>query len=467
MRGSSDRLSSLDATFLELEQADDGALMHTGGALIFDSPPERGGAPLFEQLLARLDQRFALLPRFRCRLSEPRVHGLQRPAWVSDPGFDLRGHVRHAALPAPGGDAELYEWLGDFWSHRLDRVRPLWEMALVGGLERGRWTLATKTHHAMVDGVGSIDIGQLLLDPEPHPAPRSASPVHDGRTADGSPRVPGWLSPPIAVARAAVGAARHPRRLVGAAEGAVAMSEVVWQDEILPARHSSLNVPIGTTRRFASISLELAGVKQIKQALGGTVNDVVLAVATGALRRLLEWRGETLDRPLRAMVPVNLRGEDHTSLGNQVSSLFVDLPIGEPDRRRRYDQTRAAATALKSGTATLGASTIVRVAGMAPPLMHQSIAQVLYGTRLFNVTITNIPGPQVPLYALGARLRRILPLVPLAADHTIGTRFSRMTANSHSASTQTARLRLTLTCSKMLCTKNSWACCPSQRPRAR
>jgi diacylglycerol O-acyltransferase / wax synthase len=415
-------LTPLDATFLELEQADDGALMHTGAALIFDPQTQPAGTPSLEQLLALLDQRFGLLPRFRCRLSESRVHGLRRPAWVRDDDFDLQAHVRHATLPAPGGEAELHEWLGDFWSHRLDRTRPLWEMTLVDGLERGRWMLATKTHHAMVDGVGSMDIGHILLDTEPHPAARPASERHDSGAADGGAgaQLPNWLSQAVAGSQMAVGTLRHPRRLVRAGEAAVALGEVVWQDEIRAARHSSLNVPIGTTRRYRSVTLDLADAKRIKQALGGTVNDVILAVATGALRRLLEHRGEALDRPLRAMVPVNLRGEDDSGLGNKVSSLFVELPVGELDRRRRYDQTRAAATALKSGPATLGTSTVLLVAGLAPPLLHESIAQILYGARLFNITITNVPGPQIPLHALGSQLRRILPLVPLAADHAIG-----------------------------------------------
>jgi len=364
-----ERLSPLDCTFLELEQADDGAMMHTGAALIFDPEPGSGGPPSLERLLGLLDQRLGLLPRFGCRLSEPRVHGLSRPMWVTDPAFDLRAHVRRAALPAPGGDAEVHAWLGDFWSHRLDRARPLWEAVLVGGLEGGRWMLTTKTHHAMVDGVGSVDIGHILLDAEPHPAPRPAvAPEDRGAAGAGRLGLPGWLSPVIGAAHAAAGAARHPGRLARAGEAALAMGEVIWQDEIVPARHSSLNVPIGTTRRFASVPVELTGAKKIKRALGGTVNDVALAVAAGALRSLLERRGERLDRPLRAMVPVSLRGEDHASLGNQVSSLFVELPVGEPDLRRRYDQTRAAATALKSGTATLGTSTVLLVAGLAAPL---------------------------------------------------------------------------------------------------
>lgn len=206
MQAVEERLNSLDATFLELEQADDGALMYTGSALIFD-PQLEGGVPSHEQLLALLDQRFGLLPRFHCRLSEPHVHGVQRPAWVSDPGFDLRAHVHCAALPAPGGEAEVHEWLSDFWSHRLDRARPLWEF--VEGLEGGRWMLATKTHHAIVDGVGSIDIGQILLDREPHLGPRPDSGRHDGG-AGRSSRLPGWLAPAITTAQAAANTARHP-----------------------------------------------------------------------------------------------------------------------------------------------------------------------------------------------------------------------------------------------------------------
>jgi diacylglycerol O-acyltransferase len=418
-----ERVTPLDSTFLELEQADEGAMMHIGGALIFDPLDEPDQTPSLEQLIALLDERFTTLSRFRCRLSEPRVHGLRRPAWVEDPSFDLRAHVRHATLPSPGGDAELHEWLADFWSHRLDRARALWEMTLVDGLEHGRWMLATKTHHAMIDGVGSVDISHILLDAEPHPAPRS--PVEpappDGASGEGL-HLPDWLPPAMVarIARTAIDTARHPRQLAHAGAAAVAMGEMVWQDEISAARPSTLNVPIGTARRFTSVSFELAEIKQVKAALGGTVNDVVLAVTAGAFRRLLHSRGDDLERPLRAMVPVNLRGEDHESSGNQVTSLFVELPIGEPDTRRRYEQTRTAATELKSGTGALGGSTLMLVTGVAPPVLHESIARMLFAPRLFNLTVTNVPGPQMTLYALGARMRRIVPLVPLFAGHAVG-----------------------------------------------
>jgi diacylglycerol O-acyltransferase / wax synthase len=420
-----ERLTSLDATFLELEQADEGAMMHIGGALIFDAPIEGGGPPSLDALCTLLDERFGALPRFQCRLSELRVHGLRRPSWTEDPNFDVRAHVRHATLPAPGGEDEIHEWLGDFWSHRLDRSRPLWEVTLVDGLAGGRWMLATKTHHAMVDGVGSIDIGHILLDPEPEPHGRLIPEVPSANGNGAGRHLPDSLALDAArgalgAARAAIGAARHPSRLIHAGEAAVAMSEVLWQDEVLAARATTLNRPIGTTRRFASVAFDLAEVKVVKRALGGTVNDVVLALAAGALRRLLVSRGEELEHPLRAMVPVNMREIDDAALGNRVTSLFAELPVGEPDRRLRYAQTRAAATVLKSGTAALGGSTIVQVTSVAPPVLHETIARMLFAPRLFNLTITNVPGPQLPLYALGSRMRRIVPLVPLFADHTVG-----------------------------------------------
>ena len=330
--------------------------------------------------------------------------------------------------PRPGGDAELHEWLGDFWTHRLDRTRPLWEMTILDGLADGSWMLATKTHHAMVDGVGSMDIGHLLLDAEPHPAAAPGGPETPEASADENGAlhlpVPDWIPAAVGAARGAargvVSAALHPRRIIKAGEAAVAMGEFLWEDEIQSARCSSINVPIGATRRFQSVPLELERIKEIKAGLGGTVNDVVLALASGALRRLLETRGEDLERPLRAMVPVNLRLDEDGNLGNHVTSLFVELPIGEADRRMRYSHTRSNATALKSGTAALGGETIVTTVGLLPPLLHESISRSLFAPRLFNLTITNVPGPQIPLYSLGCRMRRIIPLVPLFAEHAVG-----------------------------------------------
>ena len=258
-----ERLTSLDTTFLELEQSDESSSMHIGGALVFDAP-DGGATPSVDDVCALLEGRFGMLPSFRWRLSDPRPHGLRRPLWVEDPTFDVRAHVRHATLPAPGGDAELHDWLADFWTHRLDRTRPLWEMVLLDGLADGSWILATKTHHALVDGVGSMDIGHILLDAEPHPASPPAPPevpgAVDGNGALHLP-VPDWVPAAVGAARGAargvVGAALHPRRIIKAGEAAVAMGEFLWEDEIQSARGSSINVPIGATRRFQSVRIAL------------------------------------------------------------------------------------------------------------------------------------------------------------------------------------------------------------------
>lgn len=416
----SEHLTPLDATFLELEEADESAHMHIGALLVFDGPP--GGAPSPEQVRRQLDERLHTLPRYRQRLSEPHTGGLSWPAWIPHEGFDVAAHVRHAALPAPGGPAELREWAGDYWSHRLDRSLPLWEVVLIDGLEHGRWALCTKTHHCMVDGVGSIDASYLMLDPSPEgsPPPPAAAAAADLERQASS----GWLGaiPHVAARAARAGAelAVHPERLREMLGRSRAVLELLLRDELVPAPRTSLGVPIGTRRRFATVSTGLDDVKQVKRALGGTVNDVVLATVTGGLRRLLEGRGESLPRQgLRAMVPVNVR-EPGERLGNHISSLFVHLPVAEADSAQRYRATLREAESLKSGSQATGSRALVELTGLAPPVLHSVLARSLFASRLFNVTVTNVSGPQDPLYAFGARLREVLPLVPLAAEHAVG-----------------------------------------------
>jgi WS/DGAT/MGAT family acyltransferase len=425
-----DRLTPLDATFLELEQEDESAHMHIGGALVFDARPD-GSIPSLEEIRSYLEERLGELPRYRCRLSEPRSHGLRWPEWVEDERFDLAAHVRQATLPQPGSDEELCDWLGDYWSHRLDRYRPLWEVVLLDGLDNGRWALVTKTHHAMVDGVGSVDVGYLLLDTEPQPAVRSTqggtSPPprtddHRSRRAEvaGALR---WLpEQALHAARRGADVALHPRKAAELLERSRATVEVLVRDELIGAPQTSLNTVIGGTRSFAVGRAPLADLKTIKNTLGGTVNDVALAAVTAGLRRLLEARGEQPpEMGMRAMVPMNVReASEKLALGNRVSSLFVHLPVGAETTEQRYRLVTEEAEALKAGTQALGTSTIISLAGVAPPAIHATIARSLYATRLFNVTVTNVPGPQMTLYALGARLREILPLVPLAAEHAVG-----------------------------------------------
>jgi diacylglycerol O-acyltransferase / wax synthase len=420
-----DKLTALDATFLELEQVDESAHMHIGGVMVFESPPS-GGVPTLEEVRAHLDARLHRLPRYRQRLSQPRTGGLSWPTWEADPAFDMASHVRHATLPAPGDDEELLEWASDFFSHRLDRAHPLWRVVLVDGLADGRWALASKTHHCLVDGVGSVDASYLLLDAEASAPDPPAGPVDPGYTLD----VPGPHAPvPAAlrevartggrIAEAGVHAALHPREALRRSR---AVADLLVHEELAGAPPCSLNVPIGGRRSLAIVRERLYDLKAIKRTLGGTVNDVVLTATTGGLRALLLHRGEELPvKGLRAMVPVNIRGGDeHGDLGNRITSLFVDLPVAEEDVLTRYERVVEATAELKSGSQASGAKALIDLTGLAPPVVHATLARSLYSSRLFNVTVTNVPGPQIPLYAFGAEMREVYPLVPLAALHAVG-----------------------------------------------
>jgi diacylglycerol O-acyltransferase / wax synthase len=415
-----EHVSPLDATFLELEEADESAHMHIGGVLTFEPPPGQG-PPDIGALRRHLGERLGALPRYRQRLSEPHTGGLSWPAWEHASNFNIDAHVHRAALPAPGGDRELMDWAGEYWSHRLDRRRPLWDVTLLEGLEGGRWALVNKTHHCMVDGVGSIDVGHLLLDTTPTPSgPPPKAPPQPEPHEPGSllARLPGALA---AAARAGAGMALHPDRLREMLTRSRALAELILRDEVISAPQTSLNVPIGTDREFEVVRVPLTDLKRIKSALGGTVNDVVLAVASGGLRRLMLSRGEEPAHGMRAMVPVNVRtAGEHMALGNRITSLFVNLPVDDDATSSRYAQVVDHAERLKSGTAALGGSTLIELTGHAPPIVHTLLAQSLFASRLFNVTITNVPGPQTTLYALGSRLVEIAGLVPLAADHCVG-----------------------------------------------
>jgi diacylglycerol O-acyltransferase len=421
-----DQLTALDATFLELEQADDSALMHIGGALVFAALPG-GGAPGIGEVREHLDHRLDLLPRYRQKLGAPRTGGLSWPSWERDPQFEIEAHVRHATLSAPGDECEFLDWISDFYSHRLDRSRPLWEMVLLDGLADGRWALVCKTHHCMVDGAGSVDAVDLLLDGEPALESSVTDPPRGPDSEEASSR---WLPHPpaavglvagagLAAAHAGTHALMHPREAV---ERSRAVIDLLVRDELIAAPHSSLNVPIGATRRIATVHVGLGELKKVRSALGGKVNDVVLCAATGGLRELLLARGENPPRQgLRAMVPVNIRREgDHGELGNEVSSLFVDLPVAEPDPLRRYQLVSACTEQRKAGGQALAASTLTGLTELAPPVLHASLARQLFAKRLFNVTITNVPASPHRRYAFGAPMLDVVPIVPLAAEHALG-----------------------------------------------
>ncbi|HTW41929.1 MAG TPA: wax ester/triacylglycerol synthase family O-acyltransferase [Solirubrobacteraceae bacterium] len=419
----SDQLTALDATFLELEQMDEGATMHIGGVMVFE-PPMGGGAPSIDAVRKDIASRLTLLPRYSQRLSSERTGGLAWPSWQQDPQFDLHNHVLRAALPAPGGEAELCEWAADYFSHRLDRTRPLWEMVLVEGLEHGRWALATKTHHALVDGVGSVDVVRLLLEDGSslsHTATgagAAAADTHGSIHPQPLQPVADLARTGVRAASASVHAALHPRDTLARSRSLAAL---FVRDELMAAPNSSLNRPIGATRRFAVVRASLPEVKAIGRALGGSVNDVVLAACTTGLSRLLVARRESPPRAgLRAMVPMNIRAtSEQLALGNRISSLFVDLPVAELDSFARVRKIVEHTRRLKASGAALGAATMLDLAALAPPVLHAAVAHALYATRLFNVTITNVPGPRVALSAFGAPLREVQPLVPLAARHAV------------------------------------------------
>ena len=421
-----DQLTALDATFLELEQDDDSALMHIGGALVF-GPLDGGGTPTIDQVREHVAARLDRLPRYRQRLSTPRTGGFVWPSWERDPQFDLDGHIRHATLPAPGDERALLEWISDFYSHRLDRSRPLWEITLLDGLAGGGWALVWKTHHCMADGVGTVGVVHLLLDSDAG----QGLPAPDGAAASaGADEGQGWLPRPpglvrwtasagLMAARAGTNALLHP---LDTLERSRAIVDLLIRDELIAAPQSSLNEPIGATRRIATVHVERKPLEEIRSVLGGKLNDVVLYAATRGLRALLLARGEALPRQgLRAMVPVNIRQtKKDGELGNKVSSMFVELPVAEADPGRAYELVCAASERHKAGDQALASSVLVGLTELAPPAWHVSLARLLYATRLFNVTITNVPGPPGRLYSFGTPLTDIVPIVPLAADHAVG-----------------------------------------------
>lgn len=417
-------LSPLDAAFLELEEADESAHMHIGWAMVFDPLPG-GGTPTLAQVREQTGERLEALPRFRRRLSSPRVGRLSLPTWVPDPELDVANLTRRASLPSPGGEEELTEWLGDFFSHRLDRAHPLWETTLLEGLEGGRWALATKAHHCLVDGISGVAVAAVMLDAEPQPEPGSRALAELAAEAEAAEAGNGGGGA-VERLRHAVGdgvdVALHPRRVLDLLSRSRAIAETLIRDELIAAPHTSLNEPIGASRRFATVDVPLAELKRIGHSLGGTVNDVVLSACAAGLGRLFAERGEAAEVDhVRAMIPVNLRqASERLALGNRVTSLFVDLPVAEPDPLLRFHKVAAAVGDLKQGGGAAGTDAVIGLAGATPPLIQSVITRLAFTPRLFNVTITNVPGPPSTLYGLGAPLRRVIPQVPIFSGHAVG-----------------------------------------------
>jgi diacylglycerol O-acyltransferase / wax synthase len=413
-----DRLTAVDASFLTNETAS--SHMHVGAILIFEGPPPQY-VDLVEHVRGRLNQ----VPRFRQRIVFPPLEA-GRPLWVDDVNFNLTYHIRHTALPEPGGEEELKRLAGRIFSQQLDRSKPLWELWLVQGLERDRFAILTKTHHAMVDGISGVDIGTVLFDLEPVPTP---PPIRE----DWAPRPQPSTS--TLVSLAAKDAARAPLRLAGRAAEAVrspeatarrAVEAIEGLGEVVgafadPAPDVPLNQPIGPHRRFVWARSELETFKRIKNALGGTVNDVVLAVVTGALRDWMHGRGiRTEGLELRALVPVSIRSEDERgNLGNRIALMRGPLPVYVEDPVRRLRVVTEAMDGLKRSKQALGAEVISRFNDFAPPTLLAQASRINFSTRLFNMIVTNVPGPQVALYVLGREMEEIFPIAFLPQNHAL------------------------------------------------
>jgi len=405
-----ERLSATDASFLAGEK--ESSHMHVGAVMIFEGPP-----PDHEETLDHIESRLHLVPRYRQKLAVPRFE-MGRPLWVDDPSFNLDYHVRHTALASPGGLEQLRLLTARIFSQRLDRSKPLWECWFVQGLEDDRFAIISKAHHALVDGISGVDLATVLFDLSPVPPERAHVPKWTPRPepsqveliAEG---VKGLIRRPFELGRGALGAALDPehtiRRVRNAAEG---FGEVAWAG-LNPAPETPLNVPIGSHRRIVWVETELDQFKTIKNSLGGSVNDVVLAVTSGALGRWLRTRGvRTEGLELRAQVPVSIRSDDeHDRLGNRITVMRAPLPVYARDPIERLRIVRESMQGLKESKQALAAKMLVELEDFAPPTILSMAARTHWSTRLFNMIVTNVPGPQFPIYLLG---RELLELVPVA-----------------------------------------------------
>jgi WS/DGAT/MGAT family acyltransferase len=413
---SGDRLTGLDASFLHLE--DGPAHMHVASTTVFEGP-----APEIDELREHILARLHLVPRFRQKLKFV-PYGQGRPIWIDDPHFNLDYHVRHTALPEPGSEQQLRTLAARVFSQRLDRSKPMWEMWLVDGLDGGRFAVVAKSHHCLIDGVSGVDITTVLFDAKPDapaPTPQEWVPGPEPSDAEVLGRaLAERATTPAEAARGVRAVFRHPRRVAGAllggleSVGALARAGVAAPD-------SPFNVDISPYRRFAWVRGDLDDYKRIKDALGGTVNDVVLAAVAGALGRFLRARGHaTAGLELKAMIPISVRSEEeHGNLGNKVSTMYATLPVGIEDPAERLRAISAAMGDLKESKQAVGATLLTELADFAPPTILGQAGRLQSRQRFFNMVVTNVPGPQFPLYLMGRELQALYPMVPLAKRQAV------------------------------------------------
>jgi diacylglycerol O-acyltransferase / wax synthase len=416
-----DRLGPLDVSFLYVEKPS--VPMHVGNVAIFE-PPEAGFD--HDRLVRLIRQRIAFVPRYRQRIRW--VPGrLANPVWVDDEDFDVTYHVRRSALPRPGTQLQLNELVARIMSRPLDRSRPLWEMYLVEGLEGGRFAVLTKTHQAMVDGLSAVDIGQVILDVTAEPrasAPDAWRPAEEPTAME---LVAGAIADNARRPAAVVESVRHgfgdvKQTLTGVGRQAVGVLSAALT-AARPHADSPLHVELGEQRRFATTALALEDVKKVRAARGGTVNDALLAVVTGGLRAWLLMRGEsvTVSSEVRALVPISVQDIGDSLGGNHVTAVIVDLPVGEPDPVVRLQHISYEMSKVKEAGHLLGARAIVGIVGFAPPTLHAMGARMgsSISRRGHTLVVTNVPGPQFPLYAAGARMLASYPVVPLGKGQAV------------------------------------------------
>jgi diacylglycerol O-acyltransferase len=414
-----DRLSGLDASFLHLERQ--GAHMHVASCMTFAGEP-----PTYDELVESVDSRLHLVPRYRQKLADvPFQQG--RPVWVDDPHFNVRYHVRHTALPEPGGQTELRRLSGRVFSQRLDRSKPLWEIWLVEGLERDEFALLAKTHHCLVDGVSGVDITTVLFDTSPDPAPPAqperawVARPEPSKTQLLADALLERATVPGEILRGAKALVRGPRQVLGrVATDVGAITSLAFGGTEAPP--TPFNHKIGPHRRFTWVEGDLGQFKAIKTELGGTVNDVVLASVSLAVGNYLRNHGHGTDElVLKAMVPVSVRADvERGALGNRVATMWAPLPVHETDPERTYRHVSRAMAEIKKSGQAVGAQVLTQLTDFAPPTIMAQAARLSARQRAFNLVVTNVPGPQFSLYALGRRLTNIYPMVPLAANQGLG-----------------------------------------------
>lgn len=413
----SDQLSQMDVVFLGVESPR--TPMHTGGVVIFE-----GNVP-FHQIYETVESRLHLVPRFTQKLATV-PFGLGRPFWVDDPSFDLSFHLRHAALPDPGSDEQLCDFASRLIARQLDRSKPLWEIYVIEGLEDGRSAIVAKTHHAMVDGLSSMDLATVLFDfsPEIQEAPEgtftrsTSSPSKLGLIQAAVERQLSEVGDMSQLIRTATSAPGRVFEAVTRSAGPVAKA---FTSVAKRAPSSPLNVGPGMHRRYAIVRSTLQTFKDVKDAAGATVNDVLLSVCADALGRLLRFRGERTEGvTLKALVPVSVRtAEQKGGLGNEITAIFPELPIGKMEPLDRLDLIHSQLDGIKESEEAVGAEKLVSATRWAPPTLHTMAARLGARARIMNVTISNVPGPQMPLYSCGVKMLEPYAVIPLAESQSL------------------------------------------------